>query len=88
MNHTPGPWECFQSRRKECWYAGPKYQTGLRDGTYLEADAHLIASAPELLNAYKEIWIVIEDGLLETAFFELREKFRRLTAKAEGKKLQ
>ena len=42
-------------------------------------------SAPELLEAYRALWVAVEDGTLERDFFPLRQQFRDVVDKAEGR---
>ena len=35
----------------------------------------------ELLDAYRELWVAVENGELEEKFFELRERFRNTVQK-------
>ncbi len=62
--HTPGPWDvqCHPDKDQPGWYhltPTPKV------GSYYEenANAHLIAAAPELLVALDEIVFAVHDGL-------------------------
>jgi hypothetical protein len=52
--HTPGPWELRQSTRHGYWFIDHESQEGSVTLTKLdcgEADARLLASAPDLLAA-------------------------------------
>jgi hypothetical protein len=91
--HTPGPWE----RHETGPIVGPKlddkpvwlrpviarFETGVK-----EADARLIAAAPELLEALEELYHLIDtahDG--DRVFtFELAQKAQAAIAKARGTK--
>jgi len=35
----------------------------------------------ELLNAYRELWVAVENGTVGSKFFKLRERFRKIAAK-------
>lgn len=82
MKHTKGPWK-IGKRAMDTIFSGddaiadvfPNVVSG-------KANARLIASAPELLEAVKElIEICITEGNWET---KQASKFRNLIAKAEG----
>lgn len=93
--HTPGPWEVRQS-------SNPKNGTSWRDivslsgqfspsyvGEALEKDAHLIAAAPELLEAVRQAKELIKDGftsrLANTKYQGFFNTLEMLIAKAEGR---
>ena len=91
MSHTPGPWE----RHETGAIVGPKlddkpvwlrpviarFETGVK-----EADARLIAAAPELLEALEELYHLIDDAHDgDRVFtFELAQKAKTAIAKARG----
>ena len=90
MKHTPGPWEIsrgvhaypfsIESESKTIGFI--KLQTGLQEVT--EANARLIASAPDLLEACKEILNLLE---AEMPIWYLRYHYNVLSsaiAKATG----
>lgn len=72
-SHTPGPWEIRESKQGEgvCIYAG-QYGIGkvwnLNDNPENEANARLVAAAPELLVALKSARAIIQDD--RDAMFE------------------
>ena len=56
--HTPGPWEAFTEDSFSGWWAirqitddGLNHEVGSSDGGFDEADARLMAAAPDLLEA-------------------------------------
>jgi hypothetical protein len=56
--HTKGPWEAFTEPEFSDWWAirqvtadGLNHEVGSCDGGFEEADARLMASAPDLLEA-------------------------------------
>lgn len=62
--HTPGPWECFYKHKYDEWHVSVPLAEGLMkwalfdDGVRSEnpeADARLIAAAPDLLAALQEL---------------------------------
>lgn len=55
MKHTPGPWKVIKNpMRHDGWFVqGPKGEKGITFTQTSEADARLIASAPELLDTLK-----------------------------------
>lgn len=93
-NHTPGPWK----EKQKSTYSEPGYVVLWPDkggehmrrldyqGCFTEADARLIAAAPELLDALKAIVSSLsehdEEGLIEHV--EPMRKARAAIAKAEG----
>ena len=76
-------WEIFPGTTGY-WHAGPKYRFSSPEGQYLESDARLIASAPDLLAALEKFYSVFhgnhelkddqtEDELMEETLGEVRE---------------
>jgi hypothetical protein len=68
--HTPGPWELRQSTRHGYWFIDYPQQEGSATLTKLdcdEADARLIAAAPELLEALKDAIEIIEGTGLDAS---------------------
>jgi hypothetical protein len=68
-SHTPGPWVCFYKDKYKEWHVGVPLSRGsmklalFPDGCPTDnpgADCRLIAAAPELLKALKEV-IAISD---------------------------
>jgi len=79
--HTPGPWTAGWSFNNVWNIQGPKVPYDGADG-YIEADAHLIAAAPDLLDAAEELWLAYDAmpddkrgrGLLTNGkFFRLKQ---------------
>ena len=82
--YTPGLW---QAREHEgFWYAGPAVLEGSDDGC-IEADARLIAAAPELLEAAKFVILYarVHGGLNATVKQLMFDKAQAAIVKAEGK---
>lgn len=93
--HTPGPWGAFHGSviAKSITYSNSRSNRVChieREGTpssEVDANANLIASAPELLEALKEALALIGSmsacgfGLIET-----HNKWSDIVAKAEGRK--
>ncbi|WP_104662817.1 hypothetical protein [Ensifer adhaerens] len=92
--HTPGPWKYGVRRDKSIWLSigdpekGPHRQGDLYAS---EADARLIAAAPELLDVVNDI-LRVEDGKAALSFSEYFEqsetafnRMRAVVAKAEGR---
>ena len=86
--HTPGPWEVQYNTVIECWdigKAGEERLAGLLASVLSSnADARLIAAAPELLEALKNLYTATPDnegGELGRACM----KARAAIAKAEGR---
>lgn len=85
---TPGPWKIYKEESAtECWYPkGLLYVGPCIIGTECESitpqnyvDAHLIAAAPELLEALYTALPHIKDGSKQSLII------RAAIAKAEGK---
>ena len=65
MHHTPGPWTCFYKRKYDEWHVSMPmknstmrwalFPDGLRSASP-EADARLIAAAPDMLAALKMLY--------------------------------
>lgn len=90
--HTPGPWFIMDREIDELavvisgspFYDGhpdPLYHVGVT-GENAEADANLIAAAPELLEEVKVALVCAEVGLVPDATTQAR--FRAAIAKAKG----
>jgi len=68
--HTKGPWETRWSERGQYWFIDYPQQEGSATLTKLdcdEADARLIAAAPELLEALKDAIEIIEGTGLDAS---------------------
>jgi hypothetical protein len=63
MNHTPGPWNLDTVR--DLVFHSPEWSDTADDQT--EADARLIAAAPDLLAALEDALSYIEDVLADPA---------------------
>ncbi len=89
MSHTPGPWTVKGTRVVSAPYSGESFGCG---GTYValsignEFDAHLIAAAPDLLDALK-LFLETFDDTMSLPAVVLQEKVynaaRAAIAKAE-----
>jgi hypothetical protein len=82
--HTPGPWEIlYNDPQEEYWVTRPHYDAGPAKIVYHIEDARLIAAAPDLLEALKEMLDNHEDAC--TGYGEgAAEKARAAIAKATG----
>jgi len=70
VKFTPGPWELRQSTRHGYWFIDYPQQEGSATLTKLdcgEADACLIAAAPDLLAALREAIEIIEGTGLDAS---------------------
>ena len=92
MPHTPGPWKVMQGvvRPRVSTADGSTTVAGnicsLGNAEIGEANARLIAAAPDLLAACKFIiWAVSTDGTSGVRFLEACNSARQAIAKAEGK---
>lgn len=55
MKHTPGPWTFKVEEYEEYWCPETHFNAGPAVGIESEADARLIAAAPELLEALQAL---------------------------------
>lgn len=57
MSHTPGPWEATAPSAANGWWivSAAHGEVGSGDGGYEEADARLIAAAPDMLAALQVV---------------------------------
>jgi hypothetical protein len=89
--HTPGPWDPFTQPSFSGWWAvrdNNWNEIGSGDGGFTEADARLIAAAPELLEALI-LMVRTHDEPAESMLQEMREQkwleqARAAIAKATG----
>lgn len=81
--HTPGPWKAgpvFQETGKAIFFTDEnkpgKWQRRLDDksGVFSEANARLIAAAPELLDALRDALLVLSDSGLTSKYASVRDK--------------
>lgn len=93
--HTPGPWD--RTTRTNIEGSSMTVIDANADGRIIafvyegdEANARLIAAAPEMLDALKQIEIVLNDSNAERRMERLRSHLRGVVlpaiAKAEGRK--
>lgn len=85
--HTPGPWEATCPRGKN-WFirqseTGEYIFESNQYGSMREADARLIAAAPDLLDALKEY--LAWGAMTASDRYLFDAKFRAAIAKAEGR---
>jgi len=93
MKHTKGTWEPFSYHNLE---EGVEYGVSSSNGKYIgeemtEGDAHLIASAPEMLKMLKQMVGELDDTWMLNADVgkiggKTKYDVKRLIAKAEGGK--
>jgi hypothetical protein len=92
--HTSGPWTAlapapgYRARWRVC--TGNELLLKLSLAFNTEANAQLIAAAPELLEACKATWEALDEWATEREpnleeIAQLREQARQAIAKAEGK---
>lgn len=65
--HTPGPWEAFTQSSFSGWWSvrdSNGREIGSGDGGFEIADARLIASAPELLEALRAAKVAVQEAEL------------------------
>lgn len=82
--HTDGPWEAFTEPSFSGWWAIRQVggsEVGSCDGGFEEADARLMASAPELLEALEAI---VENWDKKVLFSSDIDAARDAIAKAKG----
>ena len=85
-NHTPGPWELFPSGNRAWWHVGPKYRMDdipSRRTTFLEADARLIAVAPEMHRLLRRV-VDIEMNRSPSAMTAIERDVRALLKRIDG----
>ena len=80
--HTPGPWSALKSRTL-INIKGPNGEQITQVSAKNAADAHLIAAAPELLEALREFCAVCPLGTVGVA--RAFQKASAVIAKAEGR---
>lgn len=96
--HTPGPWNINHganylpsvsssvTHTKICDIAGQDDDAGIKDfQNESEANARLIAAAPELLEALKEADIDLNSNQIETARKRIKEAIKKATESADHK---
>lgn len=90
--HTPGPWSIGESRDHRIAVCGGHFIIGVLEGIYQprgNADARLIAAAPDLLAACQdldcpELFSILAAGFGEERAAQLVNGLRAAVAKAEG----
>lgn len=101
MTHTPGPWEVRKWGREGDEWPYARWSIGQVNGgavvisprypySNFEADARLIAAAPDLLVALKEALTLVDEaqtGVSVQWTMRWQEKSRAAIAKAEGQTL-
>lgn len=80
MTHTPGPWEVQDDCATSIWAGGHYIAETYTDG---EANARLIAAAPDLLAALEAIVAICEQ--LDVPNHQHAQLARFAIAKAKGK---
>jgi hypothetical protein len=86
--HTPGPWEAGEfADRTGDWLVSAKRQRYFVADVYTEADARLIAAAPDMLAALKQIhhYETIRDPNRGELFLGALHAVEAAIAKVEGK---
>jgi hypothetical protein len=91
--HTPGPWEVFYKTKYDEWHVSvPMSEGNMRWGLFddgvrsenPEADARLIAAAPDLLKACKALELLFAPLARDCTAADAIDKARAAIAKAEG----
>lgn len=91
--HTPGPWVAFYKSKYGEWHVGVPSSVGtMKVGLFPngiqtehpEGDANLIAAAPDLLSALKDLLFNCDHGNGLNAWEKTKEKARAAISKAEG----
>jgi hypothetical protein len=91
MKHTPGPWGYFCHHTEGSWHIGANPTTYAKGDPTIanlgqigdqEANARLIAAAPEMLEALRGLLSETEDGIATCPLTRIRA--RAAIAKAEG----
>ena len=84
MNHTPGPWKYLGQNEESCFVGlGPDHKIAVGGFTWndAEANARLIAAAPELLEALQMVLDYLNTGDMRP--LDLRKASAAIT-KARG----
>ena len=94
MQHTPGPWTCFYKSKYDEWHVSvpmsegsmkwPLFDDGVRSENP-EADARLIAAAPDLLTAVQRLLRAHYSDGIEYSGDHPAAEARRAVAKAVAK---
>ena len=92
MSHTPGPWTC--DNEKDMFDTDERtWNVTGADGTFLaygipweqEANARLIAAAPELLHELQRLLSMWEEAIgWEPDYMDMADSARKVIAKATG----
>lgn len=83
IKHTPGPWECHPDDLAEgLYWVLPEATTVAED----EANAHLIAAAPEMKEALEALISVMETTECDRLFRADYAKAKAALAKANGER--
>jgi hypothetical protein len=103
LKHTPGPWTCFVKHKYKEWHVGlPRHGYHLdlfpngfpgTDMEEIEANARLVSSAPEMLEAlieqYKQICNVCNYNLsCDINPCPRKKKLQAIIEKATGQKIE
>ena len=84
--HTPGPWSAEPTPQSSYWdwkVNVSRFYIGI-DTPHSEADARLIAAAPELLAALRSMVAAVDRQPRESALDGLADSAREVIAKATG----
>ena len=87
QTHTPGPWEAQNTAGYDTHGQAVVYDASGKDVAIVydgDANALLIAAAPDLLDALRRITMFIDDKPEEDALADIDEIARAAIEKAEG----
>ena len=79
---TPGPWTKHRRSYADVWRIRGKDKVLIADDLFLEADANLIAAAPDLLAALKGM---LDQPETNAAYDTMMQRAQAAIAKAEGR---
>jgi hypothetical protein len=89
--HTKGPWEARWSERGQYWFIDHPQQEGSATLTKLdcdEADARLIAAAPDMLEMLRDVVAVLNDPDADwTDAHRVEREILAVIAKATGQEV-
>lgn len=82
-NHSPGPWEALMDHGE--WYINDNHNGLVCMNIQEKADADLIAAAPEMYEALKEMYEYMVDRFKGSNFRPMLSGAKIALEKAEGK---
>ena len=89
-NFTPGKWKYWKYKKYPCWYIGQELEDTYLAQTYSEANARLIAAAPEMYDElYEALQLCAGHSSYEGDDFDEQAKsIRELLARIDGEQVE